>query len=506
MFRPFSNIPLPLHLLLVLLIIILRLPCFDFDYFQPSESLYGICAEKIVEGKALYKEVWYSGPPLLVWFYSIFTFLFGSWWLMALRLFTGIYIYYLAVYFGGWLAQYRAFDRYPFLAPVIMVLLTCSPWYALEMSNELFIILPLLIAYQFIIDASEGYYTDYQLFFFTGILGMLCILSTYLAIVMFISVLVLYLMTRRGALDEILTILGGASLTLGICAIILFLSGSLGGFIDMGVLYAVDLLRFEILGNTFRDTQGAFTGFLAVESLFVIFAIIGFTHFRLRYYSFLVRIRRIEMVMTIWLFAGLFGLLFSGSQIQLHQWVLIAPPLAFYSTKVFDIKMKKTFYPLLLIASFIPSIFIYISFWTGSSEPAPKRKNKKEQAKMQTSPSVSKEKLIAYFKYKRMKNGIWIMDFAPELYLAIGKPCATKYVDYRLAYQKFHCLPYASTHALISKVESDGEIFEEFQNNLPDYIIDKKENGLFPNIQDMYPGLFFKYKAEEVGGYKIYHQ
>lgn len=485
----------------------MRLPSFHLGYFQPSESLYGICAEKIVEGKALYKEVWYSGPPVIVWFYSIFTFLFGKWWLIALRLFTGVYIYYLAVYFGGWLAQYRSFDRYSFLAPVIIVLLTCSPWYALEMSTELFIILPLLIAYQLIIEASERSFTDYQPFLFTGILGMVCILSTYLAIVMFISVLILYLMTRRGALDEMLTILGGAVLTLGVCAIILFLSGSLGGFIDMGVLYAVDLVRFEILGNTFRDTQGAFTGFLAVESLFVILAIVGFTHFRLRYYSFLVRIRRIEMVMAIWLFAGLFGLLFSGSQIQLHQWVLIAPPLAFYSTKVFDIKMKKSLYPLLLAGSFIPSLFIYMSFWTGPSEPnQTKGKGKKAQATPIITPLKKQEKLAAYFKYKRVKNGIWIMDFEPELYLAIGKPCATKYVDYRLAYQKFHCLPYASTHALISKVESDGEIFEEFQNNLPDYIIDKSEKGLFPNIQDMYPGLFFKYKAEEVGGYKIYHQ
>lgn len=336
---------------------------------------------------------------------------------------------------------------------------------------------------------------------------MLCILSTYLAIVMFISVLILYLMTRRGALDEMLTILGGAALTLGVCLTILFLSGSLSGFIDMGVLYAVDLVRFEILGNTFRDTQGAFTGFLAVESLFVILAIWGFTHFRLRYYSFLVRIRRLEMVMAIWLFAGLFGLLFSGSQIQLHQWVLIAPPLAFYSTKVFDIKMKKFLYPLLLIISFIPSVFIYASFWRQPAvENNAKSKKKKQVVEKNITPLKKDEKLVAYFKNKRVKKGIWIMDFEPELYLAIGKPCATKYVDYRLAYQKFHCLPYASTHALISKVESDGEIFEEFQNNLPDYIIDKKEKGLFPNIQDMYPGLFFKYKAEEVGEYKIYHQ
>ena len=51
---------------------------------------------------------------------------------------------------------------------------------------------------------------------------------------------------------------------------------------------------------------------------------------------------------------------------------------------------------------------------------------------------------------------------------------------------------------------SDAAIFEEFQKNMPAYILDRSD--LFPKIREMYPALFYTYKSEEVGGYKIYHK
>ncbi|MFN0201747.1 MAG: hypothetical protein ACKVTZ_09515 [Bacteroidia bacterium] len=510
MFKVIRNIPLPLHILLIVLAIVLRIPCFHADYYQADESLFGICAEKIVQGKTLYDEVWFSGPPLIVWFYSLFTFFFGKFWLIAMRIFTVFYVYLLSTYFGGWMAEYRPFDKYPFIAPVFMVLLTSSPWYALEMNTTLFSLLPMLMAYMYLIEVSERNYADYQSFVFAGMLMMVCFLTTYLSGIMFLALLVLYLTIRRAAFDEMLAILGGAGVVLGLGLFILYMGDSLGGFLDMGVLYKLDLLRYEIFFAPFRDSKGALSGFLAVEGVFLILAIIGATYFRLKYYTLLVKIRRLEVAMLIWLVAGLFGLLFSLSQVQLHEWVLLAPPLAFYATKVFDFKIQKGLSTALLIGCFVPSFFVFSGFWIESYKPQKQAKafaaNQKKKEVVRLNPIIKNEELTKYFAKRYPRKGIWLMEFKPELYLYLNKTCATKYVDYRLAYQKFHCLPYASGtgHTLISKLESDAEIFEEFQKNLPDFIVDK--SNLFPNLQEMYPVLFYNYKADNVGEYKIYHR
>ncbi len=491
----FSHIPIPLHLLLFALAVVLRLPAFVTDYIQTDEALFGVCAAKLVDGKSLYAEAWFSGPPLMIWFYSFFHIAFSKFWLLALRVFTIIYVYVFAVYFSSWLSEYRPFEKYPLLPAFIVILLASSPWYSLELNVETLILFPLLIAYQTIIQTGERTLVSYQPFFLTGILIMVCMMISFSVLVLFISVIFLYLFVRRPAVDEITALLGGSFVSLVIFCIILYYSGSLAGFFDMGILYGFDLVKYEIFNEPFKDLQKSFLGFLTVEALFVVLAAVGFFYFRVKYFTSLVKIRRLETGMAIWLVAGFVSIFLSTSRTALHEWVLIAPPLAFYATRAFDIPFRKWVYTPVLLLSFAPTMITYITFWVNYNTNTLHKED---------SPIFPNENLQRYFKGKYVKNGIWLMEHKPEVYLALNRPCATKYVDYRIVYQKFHPLPYASTHLMISKIESDAAIFEEFQKNMPDYVLDR--NDLFPKIREMYPALFYGYKSEEVGGYKIYHK
>lgn len=496
----FGNIPLPLHLLLLTLSIVLRLPSFHADYIQVDEALYGICAQKWITGNELYNNIWLSGPPVMVWFYGFFVAVFGSWWLWAIRIFTILYIYFLAIYFGGWMAAYRPFERFPALPPILMVILCASPWFALELNVEILLLLPLMIAYRAIIQVNEQKIYSFQSFFIAGALMAFCIWISFISAILVLSVFVLYLVLRRAAIQELSALAGGFGVVLGLGLLILFFSGSLGGFLDMTILYGFDLLRYEMFNETFRQIQGSLLSFLAVEAVFSGLALFGFFRFRIKYYNMLVKIRRLETGMAIWLVAGFTSLFLSVSRTQLHEWLLIAPPLAFYATKAFDVRLKKWMYMPLLLLSFLPTMWIYIDYWTSDFS----------KQSTQTTPIFQNKALVQYFKGKNTGKGIWVMDFKPEIYIALNQPCAPKYVDFRIAYQKFHRLPYASTHFLVSKVESDAAAFEEFQENLPSYILEpitnKNKPELFPRIKDLYPVLFFNYKTDIVGGYKIYHK
>lgn len=477
--------------------IVLRLPAFSDNFVQTDEALYSICAEKILNGKALYGQIWYSGQPLMVWFYTLFVGIFGSAWLWAIRIFTILYVYITALYFGGWLGQYRPFEKYPLLPPVILILLCSSPWYTLELNAELLMLLPFMLIYETIIQLSEQRVYSYQPYFLAGILAMLCLLASFQFFIPFVSVFILYLVLKRAAIDELTAILGGGVVALTICLVILYFTDSLAGYWDMTLLYGFDWLRYEMFNDSFHNIRNSLLGFFAVEAIFAILAILGFVRFRVKYFTSLIKIRRLELGMAIWLGAGVSAIFLSVARTELHEWILIAPPLAFYATKAFDMPLpKKWLYPLILIVSFLPALFIFLSFWTQKGEDP---KNKKKASKS----IAQNEALKTYFKDKKIRNGIWIMEYQPEAYLALDKPCATKYVDYRIVYQKFHPLPYASTHLLVSKVESDAAIFEEFQHDKPDYILDKED--LFPKIQEMYPVLFYNYIPESVGGYKVYH-
>lgn len=501
--RLLGNIPFPLHLLLLTLAVILRLPAFTAGYFQTDEALVGVCALKLAAGDSLYKEIWFSGPPFMVWFYSIFITLFGSAWLTVLRIFTILYTYLTAAYFGNWLARYRPFEKYPLFPAVLLVVLCSSPWFALELSPELLMLLPMMFVYRTLIDYSEKPTYSFQPYFLAGIVLMITVTASYIFILMFISVIILYLSLKRAAIDEMTALLGGAGIALGLTILILYFGNSLLGFIDLGLLYGLDLLRYEMFTDTFKGFQHAFTSFFAAEAAFLILMAIGFVRFRIKYFTSLLRIRRLDIGMMIWLSSGIAAIIFSVTHTQFHKWVLIAPPLAFYVTKVFEIPSKKWINPTIITLAFIPTLFIYGNFWVHylmpqNSTPSAILSNQKD-------PIFKNNELKQYFSQKKQApKGIWIMEFQPEIYLALNQKCATKYADYRIVYQKFHPLPYASTHLLISRVESDADIFDEFNKNRPDYILDR--NNLFPKIKDMYSGLFYEYKAESVGGYTIYHK
>ncbi len=75
----------------------IRLPAFHPEYYSLDESIYMINAEIVADGGIQYNDTWDNKPPLLVWFYSSFVWIFGYYALTAIRIFT-IFILFLSAF------------------------------------------------------------------------------------------------------------------------------------------------------------------------------------------------------------------------------------------------------------------------------------------------------------------------------------------------------------------------------------------------------------------------
>ena len=60
----------------------------------------------------------------------------------------------------------------------------------------------------------------------------------------------------------------------------------------------------------------------------------------------------------------------------------------------------------------------------------------------------------------------------------------------------------ARTDSSVSKEENDLKVFQAFEEQMPDLIIDT--TGYFPQLQERYPALFNQYKEEQIENYHIY--
>ncbi|MEM6768936.1 MAG: hypothetical protein AAF655_28625, partial [Bacteroidota bacterium] len=69
-------------------------------------------------------------------------------------------------------------------------------------------------------------------------------------------------------------------------------------------------------------------------------------------------------------------------------------------------------------------------------------------------------------------------------------------------YYKYAVWKHETKVDLLSKEENDLRVFQSFEAQMPDFIIDTTD--YFPQLQQRYPALFDQYKEERVENYRIY--
>lgn len=506
LFRLLTYTPLPVHLGLLIVIPLLRLPTFHAEFFLLEESQLLVTAQKLLESGGIYAESWHTGPPLMVWIYSLFSMVFGSYALTAIRVFTCLYIYLSAIVFNGILAENKSFRRNSGLISVLFVLLVSTPWYSQEFNASLFVLLPVVLTFSQISQMTDRNSSNQGHMYIAGIWMMVAIIASYKTVFLLIGIFFAYLILHSFRIKEFMAFLAGMFTVLATMIFWLFRRGVLGEWWDQGILYYVDYLKHA------GDSWYTFDSWDALATLavswggFLIMAIIGFVHYRLNFYQYVRKARSTETMMAIWLVGVLVVLLFKLDRLIMPDFILLVPPLAFYIARTFDFKFVTKYRVLILLLLIAVPLWQYsgyvgMTFSKQLSFLIPSAKQTMRNGGLE----LHKARYAGVLKRINQvgeNDEIWIMGNAPDLYLRSHRSPAVKYVDFRMAYFKLEDLPGYDENGLISKRTTSGEAFRVFQKEAPTLVLDAKNN--FPSLQRRFPGIFGNYSSEKLGAWMIY--
>lgn len=505
MIRFLTNIPPTVHVILLLLIPILRIPGFDSNFLLEEESLYLLLSQKITGDAQLYSDAWFTGPPIMIWIYTFFHKVFGSSALFAIRIFTCLYIYITAAYFSGILADYKLFRKNVTLTSIIFVFLVSAPWYAQQFSASLFVLLPIIFCFSSLLQLGENRHGNYRIMFQVGCWMMIAMMASYKVLFILLGIIFAYVFLKKARVDELTALLGGMLSILGSMMLILYLSGSFSDWWDIGIVSFLDRIVQKGVNTTTGQVGEVLSSWGAFWSILLVLSIIGFFHFRVRFYSYVTKVRSIEMIMAVWLVGILLALGFKINRLDLSDFILLVPPVVFYTAKTFDFKWVYKLRYLLFAAIFIVPFYSYLSYF-GIRFPETLSVLKPADDAYILHGGITKilerkDPIYSLGKTSDSKQSIWIMEFNPELYVALGFPCANRYTDYRVVYYKIPSLP-GGKERIFSRKETDRDVYEQFKKNPPDIILDKQDD--FPLLQTRYPQLLSNYQEREQGEYTIY--
>lgn len=510
MLRILSYIPLSVHLISLTLILILRLPSFFDVYITEEEALYLLISKTLAKGGVLYQDAWFAGPPVMPGIYRVLYFLFGEGALLASRIFACVYLYIAAIYFNGLLSSYKLFKRYPGLPAVLLIFLISSPWYTLQFSASLFVLLPMILALHTIMQLGEHATASYRPLFFAGVWVMIAILASYKVVFFMGGILFSYLLLKQVRLDEIVTFFGGAFTVLFVWLIRMYFSDSLVDFWDIGVVYYVDRAGLSSISGYAYNNLFALRIWLYVWGPILLLAIIGLIHYRSRYFSLVAKIRTVDVLMGIWLLSVMGMLVFKWRRLEYADFVLIAPPVAFYATKTFDFALVYRFRLLIWLGIISFPLFLYAGFWGLNYTPDSTWLKLANSATLHGNTlhkSRDYQPVLTEIGNSPIEEGVWILADEPGLYHQLSAPCANRYTDFRIVQNKFSLLSKAGNSRLASRYESDLEIYRQLVNHPPDFIIERtvqNSSGNFRYLQQRFPGPLEAYRGKKAGSYMIY--
>lgn len=506
----FANRNPVVYLILFLFTVILRLPSFHPDFFGTVESSYFIAAQRLAEGGHSYQDVWELKPPLTLWFYEGWYSLLGDNILWGLKVFGILYVFLGAVLIDGLIANYRFASDASILPGFLYSTLLSIPWYHQEVSPELLLTLPTLLAFSWLIQYTIEEKHSWNLLFGIGILLGLCIGIKWQGIIVIGSIFATYVSITRPLLRDLTTMFGGLIFTLFLMILPLYYQGSLSEFWDLAVLYTYDHYRFDSFNGQLTEWFSILE-VLRLFGFFVLLTVFGFLAMKSKSTS-TIKLRKLETVMSIWLIAGGINIVLSGKFFYLPYLFFGIPPMIYYISGYFGGRGSSFFRSSLLLASYIFPIYTYILFIFCSNSMyyewlKPYESKDVWIGQMRGKLSINRqEELIAQdLKRQNIQNGILVAYYQPELYLKFNQRCASKYVDFTAAYNKMDWLQHNFRHApLFSAPEDMAKVYETFRKEQPDYIIDPY--NVFGDIKAHLPILLEPYAMKKVGYYKVYYR
>lgn len=512
MLRFFSYNHVVTYVFLILLAFVLRGPSLHPNYFEQDESYYLVAAEKIVDGGVQYVDTWDNKPPVLVWVYSLFVFVFGSYAMFAIRIFTSIYIFISALFLNQMVVDNRLINRFSLLPAFLYIFLTSVPWYAQELNGEILMNLPIILAVMQLLRLKERSPRNNSFLFVVGFLLGLAFMVKYQGILLFFGLAAAYLSTQPPRLTETFSLISGFALTVLGTVLVIYFRGALDSFWDVGVLYNIDYIWVgknpgEEISPLFNLGQ-----YGLLWGIFIGFALVGLLHFRANYFTNSIRLRKVETITLYWFVAALLTVILGGGRLYLHYFYLLVPPLAIYATKALELKIRPWLRNLTLTLSFaIPAftfgVFLISAFPAQFSFVDPylteggwvhsfrERLNEPHPLEEKIDPT-------------QVRNGILVLDYEPTIYTRLKLPCATKYTNFSIANYKMEVLPDHEKVGLVSRTEEKRDIYQAFKKEMPEYIVDPL--GLFPHLSEQMPLLFADYQgvsvSDEARYYKIYRR
>lgn len=488
------------YVILFVITVLLRIPSFHPNYYQEDEAFYLVSAQKIVDGGVQYVDTWDNKPPMIVWFYSFFVWVFGSWAIVAIRIFTCGYLYLSALILNQFVADNKLLNRFSLLPAFLLIFLCSVPWYAQEMNGEMLMMLPVILAVVQMLSLSERTRKNTRYLFVAGLLLGLSFMIKYQAIFIFLGLFGAYLTINTPRLSETFSLVGGFLLSVFVIVAIVYFRGALDAFWDVGVVYNLDYI---FLGKNPGENVSALFNlgqYAQLWGVFVIMALVGVTHFRLSYFTNSIRLRKVDSLLLYWLVASLLTVIVGGGRLYLHYFYVLVPPLAIYAAKFTELKMRPWLRTgTLVVAFFIPLFTIavyFVSVWPSTFSFLDSSISKDGWIDSFRKQLNEEHPLARYVDKEKVKNGILVMSYEPTIYTRLDLPCATKYTNFSMAQFKLAPFKEAAGVQLISRTETLPQIYRSFAQELPEYIFDPQ--GLFPILQERIPILFADYQTRMV--------
>ena len=504
-----ANNPI-LYAVVFALTVALLWPVFDTQYVNTDESLYLACAQRLADGGALYADAWENKPPVLVWLYTLFYLVFGSYSLFAIRIFGLVYLFGSGLLFNQLLYNFRIVREFTLLPALLYILVFSVPWYAWEVNGELLMSLPLLLMVVLLALYINEERRDYRSLLWIGVLGGLLVCIKYQAVFLVLGLGLTFVTTARVRLKELLTSFIGFLLPITACLLWIHFTGSMQAFWDIGILYNLDYLQRGLYPGEVVSWYSAWE-YVKYWGGFGLLALLGFLSFRVRFINTSIRQRKLESLFATWLLMGFVTILAGGARLYLHYFLIVLAPLLFYALFFLESRMSLRWQNRVLWAASLVPLLSWGSYFVLRSptlynhiQPYTKPGGWTQNLYIKLNGSAEEKAIGQLLSQKGIQAGVWVADFQPELYVRLGVSPALPYTNFSILWTKLNWLPQhpLPNYPLASQPVTLQMLYDQLEKEPPKAVIDPL--GFFGYLKHRMPLLLADYRPYTAGKWQVY--
>lgn len=451
--------------MLILLFLALQLPLFFLGINATvPEALYMVLGERMSDGFTLYRGIYDNTAPLSALIYWFIDLVSGR-SLLTYRIVAMLLLLIQALLFNITLNKHNVFASKGYI-PALLYLVLGSIVF------EYNILSPLLIGNTFIIlsipylvtVSREGF--DYSRLFVGGFivgLAALCYLPLGLFLIVGLFAVVLF---ASNTFRSTLLLLCGFAFPYAVVLTYFFYSGALQEFLEM------HLLRPWQLEIAFVRPPTELAKIMAVPVIVLVLSIVNTLSLPQR----LVFQVKFQQVMWVWLIISLI-LIFTRVEISAGTFILLLPPLAYFSVFLFTSRLKK--WILNLMFFIILGSVIVLRY--------------REAFGINRFLNISNSVLFIPEDPSPAVKGSIVVVLGEDSRYYLHNKTATPYVNWQLSQRHF---------SRLDEYDAVFAIGQNFKQEPPTYIIDQA--GLMPELQEKLPYVFDKYvQTGEKGVYRL---